>query len=100
MKIIYFDCFSGVSGDMILGALVDAGLDISQLTKELSKLKLKGYRLSRRRVKRQCLAGTKVNVLVTAKHKPRFTNLKEITTLINKSKLKKEVKETSCEIFP
>lgn len=99
MRVIYFDCFSGVSGDMILGALVDAGLELGRLKRELCKLKLKGYRLSKRRVKRQGLAGTKVDFFLTTKHKPRFTNLKEITALINKSELKKEVKNISGEIF-
>jgi len=46
MKIIYFDCFSGISGDMVLGALIDAGLPIGELRKELKKLSLGGYRLA------------------------------------------------------
>ena len=45
MKIAYFDCFSGVSGDMILGALLDAGLDIRELEAGLGKLKISGYKL-------------------------------------------------------
>src|SRR3989338_4595600 len=45
MKILYFDCFSGVSGNMILGAMVDAGIDIKALKKELKKLDLHGYSL-------------------------------------------------------
>ena len=38
MKIAYFDCFAGISGDMILGALVDAGLEYEQLQADLAKL--------------------------------------------------------------
>ena len=45
MKIAYFDCFAGASGDMILGALVDAGLDINELKSELAKLHLDHYDL-------------------------------------------------------
>lgn len=45
MQIAYFDCFSGISGDMILGALIDAGLDLHQLESELGKLKISGYRI-------------------------------------------------------
>ncbi len=45
MQIAYFDCFSGISGDMILGALIDAGLDLHQLESELNKLKISGYTL-------------------------------------------------------
>ena len=48
MKIAYFDCFSGISGDMTLGAFLDAGLKLGTLSRELAKLKLKGYRLRAR----------------------------------------------------
>ncbi len=48
----YFDCFSGVSGDMLLGTLVDAGVPVNRLKKELSRLPVKGYKLSARTVKR------------------------------------------------
>ncbi|MBM4085759.1 MAG: LarC family nickel insertion protein, partial [Planctomycetes bacterium] len=52
MKTAYFDCFSGASGDMILGALVDAGLDLDVLRKQLGLLKLKGYTMSQEKVSR------------------------------------------------
>ncbi|MGA9478101.1 MAG: nickel insertion protein, partial [Desulfobacterales bacterium] len=45
MKIAYFDCFAGASGDMILGALLDAGLTIERLREEISKLHLSHYEL-------------------------------------------------------
>ena len=64
MAIAYFDCFSGISGDMILGAMVDAGLDFEVLSGELRKLPLDGYRLTRKTVTRQYIAGTKVDVIV------------------------------------
>ena len=47
MKILYFDCFSGIAGDMVLGALIDAGLDVNILSRELKKLKIRGYELKR-----------------------------------------------------
>src|SRR3989338_3953740 len=53
MKILYFDCFSGVSGNMILGAMVDAGIDIKALKKELKKLDLHSYSLKVSKVKRK-----------------------------------------------
>jgi len=53
--IAYFDCFSGISGDMILGAMVDAGIPLNELKRELSKLNLKGYRLKEEKVKRGVL---------------------------------------------
>ena len=46
MTIAYFDCFAGASGDMILGALLDAGAPLEQLSAELAKLGLAGYSLS------------------------------------------------------
>ena len=48
MKIAYFDCFSGISGDMCLGALVDAGVPLKHIEKELKKIPVKGYRLESR----------------------------------------------------
>ncbi len=62
MKIAYFDCFSGISGDMILGALVDAGIEEDVLRKELSKLKLDEYSLNFTKSEKHGIAGTKVNV--------------------------------------
>lgn len=65
MRTAYFDCFSGISGDMCLGALVDAGVPIEELGRRLKKLKLKGYTLSAIKVKRAGIAATKVDVHIT-----------------------------------
>lgn len=65
MKIAYFDGFAGASGDMILGALVDAGLSLDYLRQELAKLKLAGYELQSRPVVKGGLGGTQVLVLLT-----------------------------------
>lgn len=64
VKTIYFDCFSGASGDMLLGALVDLGLDVELLREELRKLPIDGYRIETRRVDRSALSATKVDVIV------------------------------------
>ena len=61
-RIAYLDCFSGISGDMLLGALVDAGLDIGALRAELAKLSVSGYRLDAAKTQRAGLAATKVTV--------------------------------------
>ena len=74
-KIAYFDCFSGVSGDMFIGALLDAGLDFDVLRAELDKLGLPDCKLETRRVSRQHLSCTKFDVVdegVGAAHGFRF----------------------------
>jgi len=62
-RVLYFDPFNGVSGDMILGALIDLGLPLTHLTKELDKLSLDGYELRAEKVIRQSLEGTNFRVL-------------------------------------
>jgi len=97
MKIAYFDCFSGVSGDMILGALVDAGLEVERLKAELARLPLSGYRLSAHTVQRRGLRGTHVEVEVSEKGMER--HLHEIKEIIESSDLPDEVKARSLTIF-
>jgi len=99
MKILYFDCFSGVSGNMILGAMVDAGIDIKALKKELKKLDLHGYSLKVSKVKRKGIKGTKVDVIVDKKKHLHHTHYKDIKRLIERSKLPKKIKEDSLAIF-
>ena len=67
MTLAYFDCFSGISGDMTLGALVDAGVSIDVLRAELEKLNLPGYELKAEKVKRSGIAATKVHVIIDDK---------------------------------
>jgi uncharacterized protein (DUF111 family) len=61
-KILYFDCFAGASGDMVLGALLDAGLPLAELESALGSLMIPGYRLSADRVLRAGLSATKFNL--------------------------------------
>ena len=100
-RVIYFDCFSGISGDMILGSLVDLGVDVKLIRKELKKINLKGYKLTSHQVKRNGIMGTKVNVVIDPSIKKRnqarsFTDIKK---LIVKSSLSENVKTDSIEIF-
>jgi len=64
MKIAYFDCFAGASGDMILGALMDAGLPVEQLRQELAKLHLSHYRVDVQRVTKRGISGSQALVVV------------------------------------
>ena len=57
MKIAYFDCFSGISGDMILGALVDAGLSQQVLLDKLNQLGLPGFSIKVEKVTKCGIAG-------------------------------------------
>ncbi|HET9315728.1 MAG TPA: nickel pincer cofactor biosynthesis protein LarC [Vicinamibacteria bacterium] len=67
-RLVYFDCASGASGDMLLGALVDLGLSIDVLAAELAKLPLAGYRLAAHKVHRSGLHATKVDVITNDEH--------------------------------
>ena len=80
-RIAYFDCFSGASGDMILGALVDAGLSLDAMRAELAKLPLPpgSYELKASRVQRAGFAATKVDVLVH--EPPRHRSLDEVLAI-------------------
>jgi pyridinium-3,5-bisthiocarboxylic acid mononucleotide nickel chelatase len=98
MTLAYFDCFSGISGDMTLGALVDAGLPIGILRSELAKLDLPGYTLSSEKVRRSGLAATKVHIVLDEK-KPPARHLSDIQKIINGSSLSSAVKQKSLSIF-
>ena len=98
MRIAYLDCFSGISGDMTIAAFLDAGLDFKTLSRELAKLKLKGYRLKISKVTRGAFAGTKFDCASDgAGHGHR--SLESIVLLIDKSALKERVKSTAKKIF-
>jgi uncharacterized protein (TIGR00299 family) protein len=98
MTLAYFDCFSGISGDMTLGALVDAGVSIDALRVELAKLNLSGYELKAEKVKRNGIAATKVTVIIDRKDQ-RSRYLANILSIIEASTLSQTVKEKSSRIF-
>ena len=96
MKTAYFDCFSGISGDMVLGALIDAGLDYKAWSAEAAKLGL-DFSLKRSKVTRGGLKGTKLSV-IPADGQPR-RNLPAIEKLIDKSKITKTAKVNTLRVF-
>jgi len=97
-KLLYLDPFSGVSGDMFIGALLDMGLDLARLHAELSKLKLSGYRLSAKKVMRGAMSGTKFDVEIDASIKT-YRNFSEIKKIIGDSSLSERVKTDSLNAF-
>jgi len=106
MKTAYFDCFSGISGDMTLGALVDLGADADQLKNELAKLKLDEYHLSFDKVQKHGITGTKANVELHHHHDhddhhdhQHGRHLGDILEMIFSSELSDDVKEKSKLIF-
>ncbi|MEK6784982.1 MAG: nickel pincer cofactor biosynthesis protein LarC [Nitrospirota bacterium] len=95
---LHFDCFSGVSGDMVLGALVSAGLPWTDLVKGLKGLKLTGYTLRKREVHRGALPAIKVDVIVQQGfHRP--LTLTRIRKILADSTLPGPVKERSRLVF-
>ncbi len=98
MRIAYFDCFSGASGDMILGSLIDAGLSARILREELKKLRISTIHLKVKKVLKAGLSGTQV-IVEGRKEKRSHRNSKEILKIIDRSSVETEVKEKSKEIF-
>src|SRR5437763_568079 len=97
MKIAYFDCFSGISGDMILGALVDAGCELGRLEAELRKLPVSGWNISAEKVARGALSATRVKVVSHEHHSHRSLNT--ILRLISEAGLPPRVATRASEIF-
>lgn len=102
MKIAYFDCSSGISGDMCLGALIDAGVPVAKLENELRKLPIKGYKLKVKRVKRSGFPATKADViqkLEVRSKKLEVRRWKDIEHLIKNSQLSDGIKKKGLSIF-
>jgi uncharacterized protein (TIGR00299 family) protein len=95
---LHFDCFSGISGDMILGALVSAGLSWTQLVNGLKRLKLQGYSLRKRDVHRGALHATKVDVVIQRGFDRPLT-LSRIRRILSASTLPDPVKRQSRAVF-
>ena len=100
MKVAYFDCFAGASGDMILGALMDAGLDLEDLRAELEKLHLSHFHLGAEKVVKKGIGGTQALVEVDEEHHGHHhRHLHHIEDIIENSDLKAAVKGKGKAIF-
>jgi uncharacterized protein (TIGR00299 family) protein len=98
MKIAYLDCFSGVSGDMFVGSLLDAGLSIERLKEIIAGLKLNGYTLSAKKEERNQIFGTRFSVVLEQEDQP-ARHLKDIKEILEGSDLPKSVIEQCILIF-
>jgi pyridinium-3,5-bisthiocarboxylic acid mononucleotide nickel chelatase len=106
MKLLYLDCFAGISGDMFLGALLDLGVTEETLRTELAKLKLPGYTISTRRVVKQNISATKFDCIekTPALHRSAATThshrgYSEIAGMITGSGLSENVKRRALSVF-
>jgi uncharacterized protein (TIGR00299 family) protein len=97
MKLVYFDCFSGISGDMTLGALADAGVPLDRIREELRGLQVPGWEISSEKVWKNGMAATYVRVKTedTSKHR----SLSAILEILDKSSLAAPVRERAAAIF-
>jgi len=109
MTVLYYDCFSGISGDMHLGAMIDLGVDPKTLIDQLGRLDLTGYELKITRDQRKGISGTKVDVVLDNNHHDHHhghhndhhhhRNLEDISRIINDSDLSKAIKDRSIRMF-
>jgi uncharacterized protein (TIGR00299 family) protein len=97
MKTLYFDCFAGASGDMILGALISAGVDQEQFKRQLSLLDVSGYAIDFEIVDRSGISATYARV--ETKHEHAHRHLRDILKIIEASRLSDAVKDRASKIF-
>ncbi|MBI3406521.1 MAG: LarC family nickel insertion protein, partial [Acidobacteria bacterium] len=96
-KLAYFDCFSGISGDMVLGALVDAGVPLAEIERQVRPLGLEKWSIASEDVRRGALRATKVNVGNTESHHHR--GLQKILDRIEKATIAPRIKKRASDIF-
>ncbi len=96
MKVAYFDCFAGASGDMILGALLDAGVSLDSLATELSRLPVTGYHIRPLAARRGAISGTQAVVEV---QEERQFSPEEVLELVGEAPLPATAKEQALLIF-
>ena len=98
MKILYFDCFAGASGDMILGALLSAGASLETIKKELATLPLCGYELQQAQVLKKGLSATRLLVEVKQAQQP-HRSYRSIKEMLMTSELAAPVRDLSLAVF-
>ncbi|MDO4287853.1 MAG: nickel pincer cofactor biosynthesis protein LarC [Eubacterium sp.] len=98
MKVLYFDCFAGISGDMTLGAFLDLGVDPEYLKGELAKLGVPGFHLEIEKTSLRGIGGTKCRVVMD-RHEHSHRHFGDIVKIIEDSDLSAVVKTTAIAIF-
>ncbi len=100
MRVAYFDCFAGAAGDMILGALLDAGLPLVKLQEEIAKLGLDNYSIESSRVVKKGISGTQALITINqSHHEHHHRHFSHIREIIGSSALDEAVKEKSISVF-
>jgi uncharacterized protein (TIGR00299 family) protein len=100
MRILYFDCFSGMSGDMSLAALVDAGADVNYIENELAKIKIEPFSLSWKRVNKRGISALKMDVILDPNALPKHhRHYSEIVEMITKAGFSPRATAISLAIF-
>ena len=97
MKIAYLDCASGISGDMLLGALLDAGVPFAHIAQRIASLQLPGVQLEVETVKRKGFRGTKIHV----RHEPEHVHrhLRDIVAILDRSQLSDAERNLAGRVF-
>ncbi|HUU42000.1 MAG TPA: LarC family nickel insertion protein, partial [Desulfatiglandales bacterium] len=98
MKIAYLDCFSGVSGDMIVGSLLDSGLPIEELDRAIAGLNFNGYKITAKKEERNNIFGTRFLVSIQQKHQ-KTRSFKDIRDILKKSDLPPTIIERCIPVF-
>ncbi len=99
MNIAYFDCFSGASGDMILGSLVDAGVDGESLRRFFEGIPVSGYSLTIEKVVKQGFAATRVNIQLDETEKQPHRHLKHVVEILEGAELSESVRDRAIRVF-
>jgi len=99
MRVLYYDCFAGISGDMNIGALIDLGVDPDYLKSELSKLNIDGFHLKLETTTRRGISGTLATVLVENQDNEKHRHLRHVHEIVNASTLSNNVKTIALKIF-
>lgn len=99
MKVAYLDCFAGVAGDMLVGALLDAGFPQSELQRELDRLNISGWQIEVKKVTKQGIVGTKFNVILDEQACHEHRSLQDVRQIINNSTLATPIKDRVLKIF-